>query len=330
MCYFLRTFANGGRHVDRRAYGLSILIPAYNEQGGIRRTLEELLQVLAGLNRPYEVIVINDGSRDDTVAQATMPGVRVISHPTNIGYGNALKTGILNARHEWVGIIDADGTYPCEDLPLLLEQMDKGFNMVVGERANIHKHDKPFKRLMRRIYKSSIRFLAGNNIRDPNSGFRIFEKCIALEFLDFLCGTFSFTTGLTILAFEKPYFVGYVPIEYRVRVGKSHVRHVRDSIRTIQLIVQGITYYNPLKFFVLLTMAMVVLVGFPAMCMALLRLYTLSGYYMIFGCTASILLGLGLLGDIVRVTGGKIQASMNPNKSKYQPCEDTGGDSPVL
>lgn len=314
--------------MDRQEHGLSILIPAYNEQGGIRRTLEELLQVLGSLNRPFEIIVINDGSRDDTIAQATMPGVRVISHPTNVGYGNALKTGIINARHDWVGIIDADGTYPCEDLGRLLEQMDKGFNMVIGERVNIHEHDKPFKRLMRRIYKASIRSLAGNNIRDANSGFRIFEKRVALEFLDFLCGTFSFTTGLTILAFEKPYFVGYVPIEYRDRVGKSHVRHVRDSIRTIQLIVQGITYYNPLKFFVLLTLAMVIFVGFPAMCMALLHMFTLSSYYMIFGCTASILLGLGLLGDIVRVTGGKIQACINPNKSKHRTC-DGPDDAPT-
>ena len=292
--------------------GLSILIPAYNEQGGIRRTLEELLLTLKTLGRPYEVIVINDGSRDDTATQAALPGVRVVSHPTNIGYGNALKTGILNATFEWIGIIDADGTYPCKDIFRLIEQMDKGFNMVVGERVNIHKHDKPFKRVMRKVYKASIRFLAGNNIRDPNSGFRIFEKRIALEFFDFLCGTFSFTTGLTILAFEKPYFVCYVPIEYQERVGKSHVRHVRDSIRTMQLIVQGVTYYNPLKFFVLLAVAMVALVGFPAMCLAMLHLFTLSAYYMIFGCSVSVLLGLGLLGDIIRVTGGKIQRSIAP------------------
>jgi glycosyltransferase involved in cell wall biosynthesis len=299
------------------------LVPAYNEQGGIRDTLVELSAVLGALGRPFEVIVVNDGSRDDTAAQAaSVPGVRVISHPVNIGYGNALKTGILNARHEWIGIIDADGTYPCQDLPRLLEQMDKGFNMVVGERSNIHEHDRPLKNVMRRIYKASIRFLAGNDIRDPNSGFRIFEKRIALEFFDFLCGTFSFTTGLTILAFEKPYFVCYVPIQYQERVGKSHVRHVRDSIRTIQLIIQGVTYYNPLKFFVLLALAMVGLVGFPAMCLAMLNFFTLSGYYMIFGCTVSLLLGLGLVGDIVRVTGGKIQRSINPVQGLDAPPEE--------
>lgn len=293
--------------------GLSILIPAYNEQDGIAETLQQLLKTMATVDGPHEIIVINDGSRDETAARAAqVPGVRVLSHPVNIGYGNALKTGLLNARFDWICIIDADGTYPCQDIPRLLEQMHKGFNMVIGERNNIHEHDRPFKSLMRRTYQASIRFLAGNNIRDPNSGLRVFEKQIALEFYDFLCGTFSFTTGLTILAFEKPYFVCYVPIQYQVRVGKSHVRHIRDSIRTIQLIIQGVTYYNPLKFFVLLAAAMIALVGFPAMVLAMMRLFTLSGYYMIFGCTVSLLLGLGLVGDIVRVSGSKIQRSINP------------------
>lgn len=131
-----------------------------------------------------------------------------------------------------------------------------------------------------------------------------------MEFIQFLCGGFSFTTSLTILAAEKPCFMTYVPIRYEDRKGKSKVRHFRDSLRTLQLIVQGVTYYNPIKFFIIMAMFMIAFIGFPAMLLAVFRMYTLSAYYMLFGCVVSLLVAIGVLGDIVRISMAKL--NQNP------------------
>lgn len=289
--------------------GLSMVIPAYNEESGIAQSLDMLLTTLAGIDLPWEVIVVNDGSRDNTVeiVASRYPQVRLVSHPVNIGYGNALKTGIKCATYDWIGICDADGSYPTTELPRLLAEMDKGFDMVTGYRDNLSEHDRWFKRRMRRIYIKSICFLTGMNIPDPNSGLRVFTRALVLEFFDFLCGGFSFTTSLTVLSAEKPCFLKYIPITYNSRKGHSKVAHLRDSVRTLQLIIQGITYYNPIKFFIILAALMVPLVAFPAMVLAVFRMYTLSAYYMLFGCVVAILVAIGVLGDIVRISANKLK-----------------------
>jgi glycosyltransferase involved in cell wall biosynthesis len=290
-------------------HGLTMIIPAYNEEAGIANSLDMLLSTLAALDIPWEVVVVNDGSRDATpsIVCEAYPMVRLVSHPVNIGYGNALKTGIQNARYDWIGICDADGSYPSTELPNLLARMEEGFDMVVGYRKNVAEHDRWFKRQMRRLYIKCISLLTGDEIPDQNSGLRVFTKKLAVEFFDFLCGGFSFTTSLTVLAIEKPCFVKFIPIEYTYRMGCSKVQHLRDSMRTVQLIVQGVTYYNPIKFFIILSMLMVVLVAFPAMFLAVIKMYTLSAYYMLFGCVVALLLGLGVLGDIVRISAGKLK-----------------------
>lgn len=286
--------------------GISFVVPAYNEENAIASTLSTLEDTLEKLGLPFEIILVNDGSSDGTLAEAAkFESVKVLSHPTNIGYGNALKTGITAARYDWVGMVDADGSYPIQDIPKLVAEMDKGFDMVVGARDNISQLDKPIKRMFRYVYKKSINIMTGSRIDDPNSGFRIFDKRVALEFFDFLCGAFSFTTGLSVMAQEKPFFIKFVPIEYMDRTGKSKVHHGRDSLRALQLIIQGVTYYNPMKFFLFLALLLVALVGFPAMLLALFSMHTLSAYYMIFGCTVALLLGVGVLADVVRVSSAK-------------------------
>jgi glycosyltransferase involved in cell wall biosynthesis len=165
-------------------HGLSMIIPAYNEEAGIAHSLDMLLAALSTLSIPWEVIVVNDGSRDATahLVAESYPSVTLVSHPINIGYGNALKTGITKARYDWIGICDADGSYPTTDLTRLLAEMEKGFDMVVGYRSNIAEHDRWFKRLMRLLYIQTISLLTGDKIPDPNSGFRIFTKKLVVEF----------------------------------------------------------------------------------------------------------------------------------------------------
>ena len=295
--------------------GISYIVPAYNEENSIANTIQRLLSVLSTLAIPYEIIVVNDGSHDKTAeVVGQLNNIRLINHPINIGYGNSLKTGIRNAQYEWIGIVDADGTYPIEDIPRLIQEMHNGFDMVIGTRENTAKIDKPVKTFFRFIFKSIIRFVATDKIEDANSGFRIFRREVAINLFPFLCGTFSFTTSLTILASGKSYFIKHLPIQYEARIGKSKVSHIRDSIRTMQYIIQGITFFNPLKFFILLAFAMILLVCIPAMVLAVFRMATLSLYYMIFGTTVTLLIALGVIGDIIRISLTK----MNHNTDRKQ------------
>lgn len=295
--------------------GLSYVVPAYNEEQGILNALQRLISTLSGLNMPYEIIVVNDGSRDRTKELAEQfKNVKLISHPINIGYGNALKSGIKKAQYEWIGIVDADGSYPIEDIPKLVHEMQNGFDMVIGARINTGELDKPVKKMFRWIFKAVLKLVIKTSIEDANSGFRIFKRELAVGLFPFLCGTFSFTTSLTILAMGQACFIKHIPIQYHPRKGSSKVRHIHDSMRTLQYIVQGITFFNPIKFFVILSFCMILIVCIPAMIFACFKMYTLSLYYMVFGTTVTLLIALGVLGDIIRIS----LTQMMPNITRKQ------------
>jgi polyisoprenyl-phosphate glycosyltransferase len=230
---------------------ISFLVPAYNEADSILATLERLSKTLANADYPYEIIVIDDGSRDQTAERAATAGVRVIRHAMNKGYGSALKTGIYNAQYDWCAIVDADGTYPIEEFPKLLALVPD-FDMVVGARTGERYWGSFSKRIGRVILLQLIAFVIGTNIPDPNSGMRVFRKRIALEHIRRISSGFSFTVTITLAMFLEGHSVRYVPIEYHERVGKSKVRIRIDSLRVVQILAQAIIYYNPLKLFLLL------------------------------------------------------------------------------
>jgi glycosyltransferase involved in cell wall biosynthesis len=230
---------------------ISVVIPAFNEGPAIRETVRQVGAALAGVT--HEIIVVDDGSADSTGAQAAEAGARVLRHPHNIGYGGALKTGIRAAAHDTIVITDADGTYPNADIPKLLDEFGKGFNMVVGARSGNHYHESAIKTPLRYLLKWLVEFTTGRRIPDVNSGLRVFSRDECLPYLNHLCNTFSFTTSITLAYMMTSKFVGYVPIAYYERIGGTKVRLFRDSLRTLQYIVQAILYYNPLKMFILLS-----------------------------------------------------------------------------
>lgn len=229
---------------------ISVVIPAFNEAGAIRSTIEQVRSSLSGT--VHELIVVDDGGHDATADHAAASGARVIRHPHNLGYGAALKTGIRAAQHDIIVITDADGTYPNGEIPRLLAEYHKGFNMVVAARSGPHYRESAFKAPLRFLLKMLVEFTTGRHIPDVNSGLRVFSRQDALPLLDSLCDTFSFTTSLTLAYMMTARFVAYVPIDYHVRVGVTKVRLLRDSLRTLQFVIQGILYYNPLKLFLLI------------------------------------------------------------------------------
>ena len=228
---------------------LTVVVPAFNEAAAIAQTVQALRSALSGVE--HEIIVVDDGSTDQTGPKAAAAGARVLNHPHNLGYGAALKAGIRAAQYDTVVITDADGTYPNDQMPRLVEEFGQGFDMVVGARSGSHYRESALKAPLRALLKWLVEFTTGRRIPDVNSGLRVFSRQTVLPYLDTLCDTFSFTTSLTLAYMMTSKFVRYVPIDYHQRVGQTKVRLFRDSLRTLQYIVQAILYYNPLKLFIL-------------------------------------------------------------------------------
>jgi glycosyltransferase involved in cell wall biosynthesis len=279
---------------------ISVVIPAYNEEAAIGGTLDELRSVQSGTGTPFEVIVVDDGSSDKTADVAVSHGARVVRHPHNIGYGRSIKDGIAAASNDVIAIIDADGTYPADQIPHLVERLETGFDLVIGVRSGIRAHDSAFKNPMRRLLTFLVEFTTGRQVPDVNSGLRVFRRSTVQTYFPRLCETFSFTTSMTLAYMLTHRFVGYVPIAYRERVGTTKVRLFRDSLRTLQYIVEGIVYYNPIKMFLLLA-ALALLLGFVSAGILLITAGYGAGLVAAIGLLAALLIfALGLLADLLR------------------------------
>ena len=230
---------------------VSVIIPAYNEEKSINDTINEVIKVLKknNLYKGSEIIVIDDGSTDKTKDIISKKEVIILSNPTNMGYGYSLKKGINKAKNETIIITDADMTYPFSDIPKLLKEKEKGFDLVVGARTGKYYRQSPIKRILRRILRRIVEFTTGKKIKDINSGLRIFDKSTVIKFFPKLCNTFSFTTTQTLAYFMNSLSVCYVDIDYRKRVGKSKIRLFRDSFILSKYVIESCIYYNPLKIF---------------------------------------------------------------------------------
>ena len=279
---------------------LSILVPAYNEANSIGHTITRLREIMDHTSSVYEIIVIDDGSGDDTAALAESMGVQVVRHPANGGYGRALKTGMRTAQYEWCAIVDADGTYPLERFPDLLRFIPS-FDMVVGARTGKYYWESTGKALGRQVLGGLVAYTTGTEIPDVNSGMRIFRKEIALAHVKRISSGFSFTTTLTLAMLLEEHFVRYVPIEYHPRVGSSKVRLWSDTLRMIQILVIAILYYNPLKLFLPLSLACSAL-GLMVM-IATLALGQRGGLLFFAGSVeVSVLIGaIGLIAEAIRL-----------------------------
>ncbi|MBI5155852.1 glycosyltransferase family 2 protein [Candidatus Peregrinibacteria bacterium] len=229
---------------------ISIIIPAFNEEGAIG----PVLQAIKALPLDAEIIIVDDGSTDRTAEIAAENGVRVVRHPMNVGYGYSVKDGIRAATNDVIVLSDADGTYPIDRIPDLVTELNRGFHMVVGARQGRAYHGSFLKKFARIVFKMIAEFMTGNRIPDVNSGFRALRKSEVGPYLHDLCNGFSFTTTITLVYMFTGKMVGYMPIAYEVRVGRSKVRIVRDTFRTLQYIIETSVHYNPPKIFLMLAL----------------------------------------------------------------------------
>jgi len=228
---------------------LSIIIPAYNEEDSIVPVIDDIRGEMEKHKLRYEIIVVDDGSTDRTRDAADQKEVITVQHPQNIGYGAALKTGIKHAGGEYIAIIDADQTYPADRIMDLYRWCEK-FPMVVGARKGKNASIPLFRRPVKWILTRLAQFLCGMDIPDLNSGFRIFKKDVALRYFHMLPSGFSFTTTITLCYLTNGYFIKYVPIPYKQRVGKSKIRPFKDTVGFLSIILRTIVCFNPLKIFI--------------------------------------------------------------------------------
>ncbi len=228
--------------------GLSVIVPAYNEEAAVGGIVKRLKDALDGAGVTHEIIVVDDGSSDNTAKAASSSGVTVIRHPKNLGYGKAIVTGFEASQYDTLAIIDADDTYLPEDLIRMLPLMDRA-DMVIGVRKMDKVKQNFAVTLLRLFLKSLILYFTGYFSPDPNSGLRVFKKDIVIRGGNLFSLKFSFSTSLTFFAHLTNRFVEYLSIDYRPRVGYSKVRHLRDSFRTFLLILRMAVIYRPLKIF---------------------------------------------------------------------------------
>lgn len=247
--------------------GLSIIVPAYNEAAGIGPVLAGIRATMDETGLEYEILVVDDGSQDETATVAEAAGFRVLRHPQNRGYGAALKTGIRHAAHELIAITDADGTYPNERIPALYALAVVGeYDMVVGARTGEEVHIPLIRRPAKWALNRLADHLARAHIPDLNSGLRLFRKDVAIDFMRYLPSSFSFTTTLTLALLTNEYRVCYEPISYHKRVGKSKINPIKDTLNFTGLIVRTVMYFAPLRVLLpisgtLLLLALAVLIG---------------------------------------------------------------------
>ncbi|WP_347312553.1 glycosyltransferase family 2 protein [Defluviimonas sp. SAOS-178_SWC] len=244
---------------DVDGMSLSVVIPAYNEEGAVRATIEDVRAALEPLGIPYEIIVVDDGSEDDTLEIARQTGVIVDSNQVNTGYGASLKRGIKRAQHEYVAIIDADGTYPPRYLPEMLA-LCRDQDMVVGDRGAAMKNVPWIRKPAKWVLNTFASFLAERKLNDLNSGLRVFRKSELVPFIPLLPQKFSFTTTITLCMSCNGKRMIYTPIEYGKRVGKSKIRPV-DFINFIILVLRMTVLFNPLRVFIPLGLGLMALGG---------------------------------------------------------------------
>lgn len=230
------------------ADAVSIILPAFNEGPHIAGQIKAVRKIMDESGWDYEILVVDDGSSDETGRNAEAEGIRVLRHRRNRGYGAALKRGIAAAQHAWVLIVDADGTYPISALPRLLQRAP-GQEMVVGARTGPDAKI-PFARRPAKWFLGHLAsYLAGQKLPDLNSGLRLMRKDLVETYLHLLPSGFSFTTTITLAAACNDHEVTFVPIDYHARLGKSKIRP-RHAYDFMLLILRTIVFFNPLKVFI--------------------------------------------------------------------------------
>jgi glycosyltransferase involved in cell wall biosynthesis len=223
---------------------LSIILPAKNESASLKVLLPDLIS----LYKDAEIIVVNDGSTDDTIKLCSNYNVKVISHPYSKGNGAAIKTGARNATGDVLVFMDADGQHSPKYVNKLLEEIDNEHDMVIGAR-DYSSHASTLRKIANIFYNKLASYMSGHKIEDLTSGFRAVKAKVFQQFLYLLPNGFSYPTTITMALFRSGYSIKYVPIKCNKREGISHIKLFRDGFKFLLIIFRVTSLYSPLKIF---------------------------------------------------------------------------------
>jgi glycosyltransferase involved in cell wall biosynthesis len=278
---------------------ISVVMPAYNECDVIGDIIKQIRTVVGKIDESHEIIVIDDGSADDTAQIARSAGATVIQHPYNIGNGAAVKTGIRAARGSILITLDGDGQHDPNDIPKLLENIGP-YDMVVGSR-NSESDTAAHRDVANMVFNSLASYVASRKIEDLTSGFRAVKTHIARQFVYLLPNTFSYPSTLTLSVVRAGYSLGYKPIRFARRTGKtnSKINPLRDGLRFLMIILKIAVFYAPLKIFVPLSLLIFIL----GVAYGLMRIFLLHAPY---GQTSALLLSTSVLTFMVGLVSEQI------------------------
>src|SRR3989338_805672 len=223
---------------------ISVIIPARNEAA----SLAELLPTLRKIQPQAEIIVVNDGSMDDTTRVCSASGVKVVTPPYSMGNGAAVKSGARAARGDILVFMDADGQHDPNDIPRLLEKLEEGYDMVVGARSRDSQAGM-YRALANGAYNKLASWMTGKNVDDLTSGFRAVRAEKFRKFLYLLPNGFSYPTTITMAFFRSAYPIAYIPIKTAKRKGASNISLIKDGIRFFVIILKIGALFSPMRLF---------------------------------------------------------------------------------
>ena len=270
---------------------ISIVLPAKNEAAALR----ELLPRLRAQRPDDEILLVDDGSTDDTAAIGRDHGVTVISAPYSMGNGAAIKRGARAASGDVLVFMDADGQHDGDAIERLLHRMAEGYDMVVGARdwagqAGVGRG------LANSLYNRLASWMTGHRVLDLTSGFRAVRADKFREFLHLLPNGFSYPTTITMAFFRSAYAIAYEPVAVARRIGKSHIRPLRDGVRFLLIIFKIATLYSPLKLF-LPTSVMFFVLGMTNYAYTFIRFGRLTNMSTLMWSAAVIVFLIGLVSE---------------------------------
>ena len=233
---------------QNKRYEVTILLPAYNEAGVIGETI----RAIRALHPDFEILVVDDGSTDNTMREAMEAGANVWPHPYNMGNGAAIKSGLRCARGEWVLMMDADGQHKPDDIARLLEHKDR-YDMVVGARTR-QSETSAHRDLANWVYNRFASYVTRFKVEDLTSGFRLVRLSVARQFIYLLPNTFSYPSTLTLGYLRSGRTVKYIPIQTKARVGKSKIKLLKDGARFFLIITKIASLFSPFRVFLPISM----------------------------------------------------------------------------
>ncbi|MBV8847090.1 MAG: glycosyltransferase family 2 protein [Bryobacterales bacterium] len=286
---------------------VSIVIPAFNEEQGVGPVISELRTVLAQHGINAEILVIDDGSSDRTAQAAAAAGARVFRHRSNRGYGAALKSGISAASNDAIVITDADGTYPCQYIPEMLNRLETA-DMVVGARTGANVKIPAIRRPAKWVLNQLANYLTRTKIPDLNSGLRAFRRDVAMQYFAILPDQFSWTTTITLAMHCDKYAVVYMPIDYRARKGKSKIVPW-DAGSFAVLILRTAMLFRPLRIFIPVVL-LCLLYAIVKMSIDMTRDPNISASALLAFVSALLILLIGMLGDALATRLGRLSSQI--------------------